>query len=404
MRANEMRTGERGNILLAVVIVVLAVAGLAAAFVETGVQETANSAVAGERSRVGYIAETGVNEAMGELLTGGDGNVGTLSVKVNFAGGEFYSTCVDHGDGTFTVTSYGYLNQQKEAIEVVLAPEDVPLFSKALFGDLDLGASGNVFTDSYDSDLGTYASQATHNHAVTGRTYAMTNGHLGSNRNIFIRGGVTVLGNATPGPGYTVQVSGGSSYIEGSTAPAMSPTVLPPVDYTPAIGSAGNYSTSGDVAFSTGTYRYDQFSAGGTAKIRIQGDVILYVDDDLSFTAQAQLIIEAGGSLTVYHAGKDFSLTGGGMLNETLEPSKFRLFSRADDVKFSGNSTFHGAVYAPSATIVPTGTTDIFGSFVGRQIDVGGTTNFHYDEALSRQGLNNRTRLKKVSWRKIAAP
>lgn len=404
MRAEPRIDGERGNILLAVVIVVLAVAGLAAAFVETGVQETANSTIAGERSRVGYIAESGVNEAMGELLTGGDGNVGSLATKIGFAGGEFYTTAIDHGDGTFTVRSYGYLNDQKEAIEVVLAPQDVPLFSKALFGDLDLGASGQVFTDSYDSDLGTYASQATHTHAITGKTYAMTNGHLGSNRNILIRGGVVVLGNATPGPGYTVQVGGGPSYIEGSTAPAMSPTLLPAVDYSPTISSAGAFSTTSDVAFAAGMYRYDAFEAEGSAKVRIQGDVTLYVDGDFEVAGQAELIVEAGGSLTIYHAGSDFYLAGGGMINETETPANFRLLSRASTVEFAGTSSFYGAAYAPSATIIPTGTSDIYGSFVGRQIDVGGTTNFHYDESLGRMGLNNRTQLKKVSWRKIAAP
>jgi len=208
--------GEAGNALIMVVVIVIALAGLSAAFMQTGVHESRVNTVAGEMSRVLYIAESGVNQAVGDLLTDGDGNIASADAPADFGGGRFFVATIDHGDGTFTVTSHAALNEQRRALEVVLAPEDVPLFSRALFGDLDLGAQGNVFTDSYDSDAGSYASQATNVHPDTGRTYAKARGDLGSNRNIILRGGVTVLGNATPGPGYVVKISGTNVYVDGS--------------------------------------------------------------------------------------------------------------------------------------------------------------------------------------------
>jgi hypothetical protein len=253
MTTRTASAAEQGSILLAVVIVVLALAGLALAFIETGVQESRSNATADERSRVGYIAETGVNEAVAELVSNGDGIIGSRDAPIPFGGGEFWVHTVDHGNNTYTVTSIGRVNEQVEAIEVVLAPEDVPLFSRALFGDLDLGAKGNVFTDSYDSADGSYAEQAKNKHPKTGDTYAKAKGDLGSNRNIILRGGVTILGNATPGPGFAVQISGGTAYVDGSTAPNSATMPLPPIDFSATVPVEGAFNSNSDYVFTEGT-------------------------------------------------------------------------------------------------------------------------------------------------------
>ena len=398
----DRRPDNRGSVLLAVIIVVLALAGLALAFLETGVQETKTNTIAGEKSRVGYIAETGVNEATADLLTGGSGSFGSPTAPVTFGAGEYWVQATDNGDGTFTILSVGRVNDQMEAIEVVLAPEDVPLFSRALFGDLDLGAKGTVVTDSYDSDLGSYASQATNTHVPTGLTYALPNGHLGSNRNIILRGGVTVLGNATPGPGYTVQVNGAGVYVNGATTPAPTPTILPPVDYNPAGSASGSFSTNSSYTFTAGTYHFSSFEARANADIHFQGDVKIYVDGDFSAAGLSGLTVDPGATVVIYHAGNDFSVTGGGVINVLQKPVDFRVHSRASRVKFDGNSSFYGVVYAPHGSLDPGGTSDIFGSFVARQIDVGGTARFHYDEALARLAPDSFKRLKRVSWRRVS--
>jgi len=393
---------ERGNVLLAVIIVVLTLAGLALALLETGVQETKSNSIAGERSRVGYIAESGVNQAVGDLLTGGTGTIGSQAAPAAFGAGVFWVRSTDNGDGTHTVLSVGRVNDQVEAIEVVLAPEDVPLFSRALFGDLDLGAKGTVFTDSYDSDLGTYASQATNTHTATGVVYANVKGHLASNRNIILRGGVQILGDATPGPGYTVQVSGVGVYVDGATAPAAAPTILPPVRFDPPAAATGAFSTNSAYTFTDGTYHFTSFEGKAKAEIHFQGDVTLYIDGDFNVAGLAGMIVEKDSTVVIYHKGDTFSVTGGGVINESQAPADFRVHSRAATLKFTGNSSFHGVVYAPHGSLDPGGTTDIFGSFVARKIDVGGTARFHYDEALSRTAPDSFRRLKRVSWRRLS--
>lgn len=392
---------ERGNALAVAIIVVVIVAGLAAAIMSIVLQDHKQAEATIVVTRVEYIAEAGAGQSIADLTTGGTGNLGSKTALVGFGGGGFYATATDNGDTTWSIVSVGKLGEQTRVLEVVLAPKSVPLFTKALFGDLDLAAKGNVFTDSYDSDAGTYASQATLVDPVSGRTYAKKSGSLGSNGNIRINGSVIVLGDATPGPGKSVIISGGSAFIAGSTTPAANRQELPRIEYPPAGPTTATFSTSGASTFTAGEYHYHDFTAKASAEVHIQGDVTLYVDDVFDFSGQAELIIDPGASLTVYHEGTDFSLTGGGMLNQTGLPANFKLFSKATNVKFGGNSSFTGAVYAPYAVINPGGTTDIFGSFVGSQVTVDGSANFHYDESLSKSP-DTITYLRPVSWRRLS--
>ena len=398
-----MRDRDQGSVLIVVVIVVLALAGLSSAFLTTTMRESASNSASEQRSRVLYIAESGVNDAVSEILAGGTGIIGSKSMPVGFGGGSYWVNTVDVGDGSYVVTSYAILNDQVQAIEVVLEPEDIPIFSKALFGDLDLGASGSVFTDSYDSAKGTYAEQATNYDETADRYYAEPEGDLGSNRNIILRGGVTVLGDAVPGPGYAVKISGTGVYVSGTTTPASAPSMLPPIDFSPPISATSSYSAVSDEndTITEGVYRFENMNVATKSVIRIQGDVVLYVDNHFDVSGLAQIIIEDDSSLTIYHNGDDFSLTGQGVLNSSQSPSAFKIFTTATTVKFSGTSEFYGAVYAPNGTITPVGTTEIYGSFVGRQVDVGGTADFHYDVALSRINEDKRTRLKRASWRRV---
>ena len=392
---------ERGDTLIIAIVMVIVLAGMSAALMSVVHQDHKQTVTAAVYARIGYIAEAGVSHAIDDLISGGTGNVASSTYPRPFGGGGYYATATDNGDTTWTIRCVAVLNGERRALETVLAPKEVQLFKKALFGDLDLAAKGNVFTDSYESDAGTYASQATNVDPVTGALYAKPKGSLGSNGNITINGSVTILGDATPGPGKSVTISGGSAYVSGSTTPAPTVTALPVIEYPPGTTTATSFTTSTDKTITAGTYHYHDFTAKANAEVSFQGDVTLYVDDVFDFSGQAQLIIEPGASLTVYHDGPSISLTGRGTLNQTGLPSSFKLYSRATSVKFGGNSEFHGAVYAPRATIDPGGTTDIFGSFVGSRVIINGTANFHYDEMLSK-APDSISYLRPVSFRRIS--
>jgi hypothetical protein len=395
---------ERGNALIIAVLVVVAMVTLAAALMTTAAHESQESRAAGEQTKVLYVTEAGISHAIADLAAGGTGNLGSVSSPVEFGGGTYWSTTVDNGDGSFTVTSTGLATSEAGGIEVVILEKPSSPFTKGLFGDLDIGASGKVFTDSYDSDLGTYASQATNFHALSGLMYANANGDLASNGNIKLFGGVTILGDATPGPGGSVTITGGGVHVEGSTAPAAAASPVPPVEYDPPIASTGDvYLDAGTTPLASGTYRYSSLTMDGSAELRVKGDVVLYVDGDVDVSGGAQVTIETGASLRIQHGGETFYLAGNGVLNKSQIPANFKVFSKAEGVQVAGTSGLYGAIYAPDAVISPLGTPDVFGSLVGKEVYVGGTSSFHYDEALAKSGsTDGRRKFHIRSWRRIA--
>jgi hypothetical protein len=384
------------------VILILILAGLASSFMEAGVWESKANVAYAQMSRALYLAEAGANLAIADIDAGGDGNLGTKDTPVPFGGGGYWTSAVDHGDGSYTITSTGDDSGRRKAVEVVLASKTAEIFSKALFGQQDLDMSGTVFMDSYDSELGTYASQAVNTHPVTGDTYANANGGAGSNGNVTVGGNVTVLGDATPGPGGSVAIND-DAYVDGSTAPAEDVTVLAPVPYAPPIASAGDFSTNGNQTITAGVHRFDGFSVGAKGKLTFTGAVTLYVDNDFSVTGQAEIIVAPGASVTIYHNGASFNLSGGGLVNKTELPENFRVLSNANTVEFSGGSGYYGMVYAPNGDVIPSGTSDVYGSFVGNRILVSGTINFHYDEVLGRKNTFTFGTPDVVSWRKVVA-
>lgn len=392
---------ERGSALILGLVVLIVIAGLAAAFMESSTSESRFRSDSAHRTRALYIAETGANRSVQDILDGGNGSLGSKSAQIPFGGGEFYVIATPLGDDVYNLLSISNVAGQRRAIEVVVAPVLKSLFTHGLFGDLDLRAEGNVFVDSYDADLGTYASQAVNYHSEAGHAYAMANGSLGSNSNIAIGGDVIVLGDVNPGPEGTLAILDDTTYISGSTEPAPEVRPLPEVLYEPPVATLGNFPKNGEVILTESVYRYTNFDFKGT--LRVQGDVTLYVDDVFSVSSTGSVIVEAGSSLIIRHGGTDFDLTGQGVLNETQLPRSLRIYSTAETVKFAGTSGFFGAIYAPLASVSPVGTTDIHGAVLGSVIQIAGTANFHYDEALARV-MEPFTSMKRVSWRRVAVP
>ena len=370
---------ERGGALVMSVFLVTLMVALASAMMTTAHQQSRLSHSAVGRTRVLYIAESGIHAAAVNLYGGGSGSLGSAVSPLSYGGGTYYVTAVDNGNDTFTLRCDAAFDQETQAIEVTIALDYVSLFTKGLFGDIDLGATGTVFTDSYDSTLGTYASQATQFDPKSGKMYALANGDLGSNGDITLRGTVTVMGDATPGPGHTVY--GDTSGVYGSTTPAPTATPIPTVTYTPPIGSSG--ALSGTTTLTAGVHRYDSVFLKSSDVLTATGDVTLYVDGNWSQTASASVVIAPGATLRVYHNGDTIKLTGAGVVNLDQNPAQFQLYSTATKVDIGGTSDFYGAIYAPSALISPGGTGVLYGSFVGSEVYISGTADFHYDEDLA---------------------
>lgn len=404
---------DRGTVLVLAVVAILLLVGLSGGLLTQSVIEGRQSAEQIEAMRTFYLAEAGMNRSMAELIANADldGN-GTIGSVTGSAGGGTYQTTVTVQGNARTVQSSGYFASSCRLLEGTFDLQSSPLFTKALFGDLSLGTNGTVFADSYNSTMGSYASQAVNFHAPTGKTYARTEGDLGSNMGISLGGtSATVFGDVTPGPGHMVSMSG-SPFVYGSTAPASSSSPLSPLTYNPPIGSGGLFQAQANdtVSLGPGTFRYDRFLVSGSANVTLNGNVTLYVDESFSITGNAQVTLAADANVTIYADGP-FSVDGTGIVtvNQGGGALEFLVYATGtntgpgSEVKLSGTSDFYGAVYAPGRVVDVSGTSRVFGALVGKSITASGTADFHYDEALATLGATAAPVYKLKAWRELAS-
>jgi hypothetical protein len=221
--------------------------------------------------------------------------------------------------------------------------------------------TGNTRIDSYVASDGSYAA------GQRSLASVMSNGPISIGSN------VTIAGSVRPGPGYSAV--GGT--VTGTRQPLSRTIDWPPAtsdEYKsgynngPISGmlTGPNLSISSDetVVFPAGTYVIHNFSMTGKGKLHAAGKVRIYVTGSLQM---------GGGSSTSTNRPGDLEIRviGGG------------------SVSFEGTSDFYGHVYAPQSNVELKGTSGYFGMFVGKTMNMVGTSDAHHDES-ARMSLHSR--------------
>lgn len=147
---------------------------------------------------------------------------------------------------------------------------------------------------------------------------------------------------------------------------------------------------------SSGTY-YDYVLEDGmnyqlnglSGKILVLGDANLYVSSSCNVTG---LTIEWGKHLNLYSSAPSVSLAGNNTANSDGTADSFAFWGTTSctNISFSGNASFTGTIYAPSAHLALNGggnnTVDFIGASITKSAKLNGHFNFHYDEALKNWG------------------
>ncbi len=370
---------RHGSALVPVLVVAVAVSGLSAALVTTSLCRQSAARAEHERERAFEAAMTGLDVALYELQGGTDlgvDGIGTASGATEGCDWAVTVTPEFTGGGEYTLRSTGRHGRMRQAIELIVTSESPSRIG--LFGRESVTTTGTFGTDSYDSTLGSYVSQVVGEHAGE-------RGSIASNGGINLGSGV-ICGDATPGPG--CQVSGDLSNVTGSTAPAPHPLDFPGFEYAPTVASTGPWRGSG--AISAGTYRFDSLTLRAGAVLVINGTVSLSVDADFLVSGGSRIVVTPGSSLTLSHGTGRFSVTGGGIVNETQQPSQVMLRSASRGrIDFTGGTDYYGVIYAPEAAFATKGGTHFFGAVIGRSITANGLGGLHFDEALNLQDGGN---------------
>lgn len=329
-----------------------------------------------ESDEANLLAEAGLARGLYELQLGTDFSGDVIGDANGAIGRGTYSATLTPafaGPGEYTLRSIGTVRGLSRGVSAVVRQASSGVGFFAVNG---ITMSGGL-VDSYNSTAGTYASQ------VGGGGYANTNGDLASNGNIGLSGSATIWGDATPGP--TGLVTGTTSGVQGSTAPAAAPVTLDPYTYAPPIPATGSISSS--TTLTSGTYRYTSVTVSAGKVLTFDGDVTLYVDNKFTISGSGYGLLNPGARVTIHQGANDFTISGGGVINQDAAPANLSVFSASTTkVVVSGSAAFFGQIHAPGAAFTVSGGGGYYGSVHAEAMTISGSATMHYDEALGASG------------------
>lgn len=301
--------------------------------------------------------------------------------------GSYYVSVTVSADGmNATATATGYVPSKispdsTRTVRVTCARHN---FGKAVIGLNGVTMSGQAYTDSYNSTLGSYSSQP-----------HTQNGDIASNGAISLSGQARVNGDANPGADYPFS---GTPNVSGSYGTLQAPIVVDPIPQaTLAAAMASNNNSNiikGDVNDPSPLNGYD-LSVSGPKTITLPGGTYYFT----SISIGSQAVMNITGPCTIYVDGGTIVITGQGIVN-TGQPRNLLLYSTGLSINLAGQAAFAGAIYAPSATVTLTGQEKLYGSIIcGSNLDSGQAA-IHYDMDLLNVTpvfANNRV----TSWQEI---
>ena len=97
-----------------------------------------------------------------------------------------------------------------------------------------------------------------------------------------------------------------------------------------------------------------------------------------------RVMVEAGAGEGAKFNDKEYSEAGAEVTNETQDSTKLYFYGlpTCDSIILKNSSDFYGAIYAPNAMLDIRNSGEIYGSFVGEDMILHNSVNFHYDYAL----------------------
>jgi hypothetical protein len=169
--------------------------------------------------------------------------------------------------------------------------------------------------------------------------------------------------------------------------------------------------TATNTTVTTETYDYILDSYGYvlttplSGRVCVRGNATLYCRTGISLVGgQDGITILPGGSLNLFVDGP-VNIGGKGVMNQGGNATNLFLFGLpgCDSISIRGNGSFVGAIYAPSADVILSGSGNNEEGFVGAIVaaytKLNGHFKFHYDENLGRIGPRGRYTV--FSWNEV---
>jgi hypothetical protein len=303
-----------------------------------------------------------------------------------------------------------FTNLLGRAVAVMLEPDYSSPFEAAMLAKSYIKHGGHASVDSFDS-----SDPLKSTNGQFDEYKRQTNGDIVTictdpEAAVFATGSGVLYGDLVAGIGGGVKVSGNYTNLGavGSGAETDISDVIVPMDTTltdPPIQMSGNDSetivVNGNKDMSVSYIK----ATGGDLRVEGHGTLRLYIEGDFSISGSATMTISNSpptSNLKVeIYANDEVFLNS--CVNETGNAANLGIYGTAtcDDVHYTGDSQFTGFMYTPYASYEFSGQGDFVGAVVANTIDVTGTGNFHYDEALADLNMPFLLGYRVVSWKEL---
>jgi hypothetical protein len=330
-----------------------------------------------------YIAEAGSERAFAVLRDSTNWRAGFPATGLS--DGQYSVTVVDSTSNaaladTILILSTGRRLEATSTVELKALPGLT--FEWATFADSSLKLCGNATTDSYDSDMGSYATTA-----------SGTGGDVASNGYVKTCGTAHVGGDvSTSAPG---MLDIGSGTVSGDTSSTVAPVSLPEIPQS-LVDKAYDENAAPD-GFAGG-YFYPALTHDLTVS---SGQIVtlssgVYHVNDLSI--KGTVLLSPGAKVQIVVTGT-MDLLGPGNINPNGLPADLIFYGTGGDITISSSSEIRAGIYAPTASVKLAGGTDYYGAIMCRDLDDVGGASYHFDQALTRTPVTQKVR--RVSWRTL---
>lgn len=401
--------GERGAALAIVVLAVTAMAGLSASMLILDLANSREQRAEVEASRARYVCQAGLTQAMYQMSRGQPGAVGSSDAPVEWGASRLWVTSADVGTDLVQLRATGLEDRAGASMELVVRRVPNTIWRYGAFGREFLHMDSNARVDSYDSSLGTYASQNTNGSGSS--QHARSNGHVASNGAVGLDQNAKVWGNATAGPNHATTVLG-NAIVTGSTTPAVAQMDLPAI-VVPTYQSFGSLTVNANTTIPSSNRAYGTLRVGANKTLTINGPASLVVSN-LTLNSGSTIYVNATNGPVEIFVLDNFVMNSNTVIRSNdYEPKDVSLKLLSDNVinpevtvqldlvDFDSNSQVYGTIYAPSAAVTFDSNFELYGSILARSLDVDSNSRFHFDEALANATANGIPTFETLVWRDI---
>ncbi len=335
-----------------------------------------------------YTAEAGLNRAFVQLNDDNDWNTGYAATE--FEDGQYWVAIIDSFVDpalvdTVIIRSTGHRGDGVANLEALMVPEYFRPFQYAVFSDQDISLGNNTCTDSYDSEIASYADSSD-----------TLWGDIASNGTVTLDNITTIGGNVSSAIEDGVDISTNAE-VFGDTASNVPESNLEPItqedlDWAASVSLA-------PIGF-TGDYTYD----ATTKELIVDQDEILVLSGGVYFFSSIMLenhaqIQVAPGEQAIIYMTDSLVLEEAAEVNTDSPPSSLAIFSTGDIYTMGQDTEISIAFYGPDADLVLENSCEIYGSIVANSIDMDNIACVHYDRALGDFVAGKTGVMTMIAWR-----